>query len=136
MRVWNGLVISFAGYQQEDGSVVGDPGGVDITKVAESLGWRGPGGRFDLLPWVLSGEDGLPKLYNIPQRFIDDLPLTVHITHPTIKAIGDMGLHWFTLPGVASMMADIGGVQFTAAPFAGWYQVTEIFLFFFIFFFA
>ena len=96
VRVWNGLVISFAGYEQEDGSVVGDPGGVDITKVAESLGWRGRGGRFDLLPWVVSGEDGLPKLYSIPQRLIDDLPLTIHITHPTIKAIGDMGLHWFT----------------------------------------
>merc|ERR1719158_2607784 len=37
-----------------------------------------------------------------------------------------MGLKWFTLPGVASMIMEVGGVQFTAAPFAGWYQETEI----------
>lgn len=65
-------------------------------------------------------------MYEIPQDFIDNLPLTVDITHPTIEAIGAMKLQWLTLPGVASMMAEIGGVQFTAAPFAGWYQVTEI----------
>jgi len=126
IRVWNNLVVSFAGYEQEDGSYIGDPTGVDLTKIAEGLGWRGAGGRFDLLPWILSGEDGEPKLYDIPQKYIDNLPLTVDIKHPTIKAIGEMGLKWFTLPGVASMMAEIGGVQFPAAPFAGWYQETEI----------
>jgi len=126
LRVWNKLIIGFAGYEQEDGSIVGDPSGVELTKVAESLGWRGPGGRFDILPWILSGEDGEPKLYYIPQKFLDELPLTVHITHPTIPAIGEMDLHWLSLPGVANMMAEIGGLQFTAAPFAGWYQGTEV----------
>ena len=127
LRVWNKLIIGFAGYEQEeDGSIVGDPSSVELTKVAESLGWRGPGGRFDILPWILSGEDGKPKLYHIPQKFLDTMPLTVHITHPTIPAIGEMDIHWLSLPGVANMMAEIGGVQFTAAPFAGWYQGTEI----------
>ena len=32
-RVWNSLMCQFAGYQQEDGSVVGDPAAVGITKV-------------------------------------------------------------------------------------------------------
>ena len=32
-RMWNSLVIQFAGYQQEDGSIVGDPATVDITNV-------------------------------------------------------------------------------------------------------
>ena len=126
LRVWNNLIVSFAGYEQEDGSIIGDPAGVDLTKIAESLGWRGAGGRFDLLPWIFSGDDGEPRLYDIPQRFLDKLPLTVDIKHPTIPAIGEMGLKWFTLPGVASMMAEIGGNQFPAAPFAGWYQETEI----------
>ena len=126
LRVWNSLVIGFAGYEQEDGSVVGDPSSLEFTKIAESLGWRGAGGMFDLLPWVLSGEDGQPCLYEIPQKLVDTLPLTVDIRHPTIEAVGDMELKWFTLPGVSSMMADIGGNQFTAAPFAGWYQETEI----------
>ena len=126
LRVWNGLVLGFAGYEQEDGSVVGDPSSVNITKIAEGLGWRGAGGMFDLLPWVLSGEDGVPRLYSVPQRLIDTLPITVDIKHPTYEGINEMGLKWFTLPGVASMMAEIGGNQFTAAPFAGWYQETEI----------
>ena len=120
------MIIGFAGYELEDGTIVGDPSGVELTKVAENLGWRGPGGRFDILPWIFNGEDGKPKLYNIPQKFLDQMPLTVHITHPSIPAIGEMDLHWLSLPGVASMMAEIGGVQFTAAPFAGWYQSTEI----------
>ena len=117
LRVWNSLVIGFAGYKQEDGSVVGDPNSLEFTKIAESLGWRGAGGRFDLLPWVLSGEDGQPCLYEIPQKLVDTLPLTVDIRHPTIETIGDMELKWFSLPGVSSMMANIGGNQFTAAPF-------------------
>jgi nitric oxide synthase oxygenase domain/subunit len=126
VRVWNSLILSFAGYEQEDGSVVGDPAGVELTQVAEGLGWRGAGGRFDLLPWVLSGEDGEPRLFNIPQRFLHKLPLVVDIAHPTIEAIGQMGLKGFSLPGGSNMMAEIGGVQFTAAPFSGWYQETEI----------
>ena len=105
LRVWNKLIIGFAGYkQEEDGSIVGDPSSVELTKVAESLGWRGPGGRFDILPWILSGEDGKPKLYHIPQKFLDTMPLTVHITHPTIPAIGEMDIHWLSLPGVAIYM--------------------------------
>ena len=114
LRVWNGLVLAFAGYEQEDGSMVGDPRSVEIRKIAESLGWRGGGGMFDLLPWVLSAEDGQPHLYNIPQRLLDTLPLTVNIRHPTIEAITEMGLKWFTLPGVAGMMAEIGGNQFAS----------------------
>ena len=40
-RVWNNLVVQYAGDVQEDGSIVGDPAAVEITKVAEKLGWKG-----------------------------------------------------------------------------------------------
>ncbi len=33
MRVWNKLLISYAGYVMEDGTIVGDKGNVDFTKV-------------------------------------------------------------------------------------------------------
>ena len=33
VRVWNNQLISFAGYKQEDGSVIGDPAYVKITEV-------------------------------------------------------------------------------------------------------
>ena len=32
-RVWNSLMTQFAGYEQEDGSIVGDPAAVGLTKV-------------------------------------------------------------------------------------------------------
>lgn len=32
-RVWNGQLIKYAGYQMEDGSVIGDPAGVEFTQV-------------------------------------------------------------------------------------------------------
>lgn len=38
----------------------------------------------------------------------------------------DLGLRWYALPAVSNMMFDCGGLQFTAAPFNGWYMSTEI----------
>lgn len=38
----------------------------------------------------------------------------------------DLGMKWYTVPGVSNMMFDCGGIQFTAAPFNGWYLSTEI----------
>ena len=32
-RVWNNLIVQYAGYKMEDGSIVGDPGAVGITEV-------------------------------------------------------------------------------------------------------
>jgi nitric oxide synthase oxygenase domain/subunit len=30
------------------------------------------------------------------------------------------------MPGVSGMLMEVGGIQFPAAPFSGWYAVTEI----------
>lgn len=38
----------------------------------------------------------------------------------------DLNLKWYVVPAVASMMLDCGGLEFTAAPFNGWYMSTEI----------
>ena len=32
-RVWNGQLIRYAGYRQEDGSILGDPSNVEFTEV-------------------------------------------------------------------------------------------------------
>lgn len=37
-----------------------------------------------------------------------------------------MDLEWYALPAVSGMMLDVGGIEFPAAPFSGWYMVTEI----------
>ena len=44
----------------------------------------------------------------------------------SLPEIGKLGLEWFPLPGVSCLLAEIGGLQFPAAPFTGWYGSIEI----------
>jgi len=121
-RVWNGLITQFAAYEQEDGSIIGDPSSLGLTKFCEKLGWKGKGGMFDFLPMLLNGTDGVPHYYEIPDKYL----MRVKIRHPTNTGINSLNLEWFGLPGVSSMMHECGGIQFPAAPFAGWYQGSEV----------
>jgi nitric oxide synthase oxygenase domain/subunit len=43
-----------------------------------------------------------------------------------LKAIDDLKFQWFALPSVAGMMLEVGGIQFPATPFGGWYSSVEI----------
>ena len=47
-------------------------------KVCQSLGWQGKGTAFDVLPLVLSGPDGQPKYFELPE----DIALLVDLEHP------------------------------------------------------
>uniref|UniRef100_A0A4W5LLS3 nitric-oxide synthase (NADPH) n=1 Tax=Hucho hucho TaxID=62062 RepID=A0A4W5LLS3_9TELE len=38
----------------------------------------------------------------------------------------DLNLKWYSLPAVSSMLLEVGGLEFTACPFSGWYMGTEI----------
>ncbi|MFD0958895.1 nitric oxide synthase oxygenase [Paenibacillus chungangensis] len=120
-RVWNHQLIRYAGYDTASG-VIGDPSSVAFTKTCLSLGWRGAGTAFDVLPLVLSLEDGEPGLYPIPEELVKE----VTIEHPHIEGIRELGLRWYAVPFVADMRLEIGGIQYTAAPFNGWYMGTEI----------
>ena len=97
-RVWNGLMTQFAAYEQEDGSIVGDPASLELTKFCQKLGWKGKGGMFDFLPMLLSGADGVPHYYEIPEKYL----MRVKIQHPTNDGINSMNLEWMGLPGVSS----------------------------------
>lgn len=122
-RIWNSQLIGYAGYRnKETGQVIGDPANADFTECCQKLGWQGKGTRFDVLPIVLSANGGPPQLFPLPE----DLVLRVSIKHPKHKWFEELGLEWYALPAVANMMLDVGGLQFTAAPFSGWYMVTEI----------
>ena len=121
-RVWNGLGISYAGYVKEDGSIIGDPGNVEFTQFCQSLGWKGKGGMFDYLPIIISGADGEPHWYQLP----DDVVTRIPIRHQTNEAINSFNLEWFGLPFVTGLMLEVGGIQFPASPFSGWYTGAEI----------
>ncbi|CAG0919577.1 unnamed protein product, partial [Notodromas monacha] len=121
-RMWNGQIVSFAGYTQPDGSIVGDPANVEFTEVCQKLGWKGKGGRFDILPLVFSCHGHDPEYFEIPPELVD----IVKMSHPEYKWFKSLGLEWYTLPGVSNMLFDCGGMEFPAAPFNGWYMSTEI----------
>nr|QJF53971.1 Nitric oxide synthase [Sinohyriopsis cumingii] len=121
-RVWNSQLISYAGYKQQDGSVVGDPINANFTELCQKLGWKGKNGKFDILPLVLQANEHDPELFEIPP----DLVLEVNLKHPKFPWFADLGLKWYSLPAVSNMMFDCGGLEFTACPFNGWYMGTEI----------
>ncbi|PMB05121.1 nitric oxide synthase oxygenase [Fischerella thermalis CCMEE 5273] len=123
IRIWNDQLIRYAGYRQPDGSVVGDPKYVEFTELVQRMGWKGGEGTpFDILPIVIQMPNQRPKLFELPR----DAVLEVPIQHPDYSWFAELGLKWHALPAICNMMLEIGGVQYTAAPFSGWYMGTEI----------
>lgn len=120
-RVLNDQLIRYAGYRTPDG-VVGDPRNVALTETARALGWRGRGGRFDVLPVVIQPGFGDPLLCNLP----GDAVLEVPLTHPDYPWFEELGLRWHAVPAISDMCLEIGGVCYPCAPFNGWYMGTEI----------
>ncbi|XP_064301356.1 nitric oxide synthase 3 isoform X1 [Phalacrocorax carbo] len=121
-RIWNTQLIRYAGYRQPDGSVLGDPANVDITELCVHHGWSPGGGRFDVLPLLLQGPEESPELFPLPPELVLEVPLQ----HPTLEWFAELGLRWYALPAVSNMLLEIGGLEFPAAPFNGWYMSSEI----------
>ncbi|XP_067326560.1 nitric oxide synthase 3 [Anolis sagrei] len=121
-RIWNQQLIRYAGYKQQDGSILGDPATIELTEVCAQYGWRPPFGRFDVLPLLLQAPDEDPELFPLPPELVLEVP----IKHPTLKCFEEMGLRWYALPAVSNLLLEIGGLEFPAAPFSGWYVGCEI----------
>ncbi|KAG7321599.1 hypothetical protein KOW79_014457 [Hemibagrus wyckioides] len=121
-RVWNSQLVKYAGYQLEDGQIIGDPASVEFTEICVQLGWTPKYGSFDVLPLILQANGEDPELFEIPP----DLILEVEMEHPQYEWFKDLNLKWFALPAVSNMLLEIGGLEFTACPFNGWYMGTEI----------
>lgn len=121
VRIWNHQLIRYAGYETEQG-IIGDSSSVSFTKACEQLGWRGERTHFDILPLVIQVDGREPKLFPIPK----DIVLEVSIEHPKFAWFHDLQLKWYAVPIISDMCLEIGGIQYTAAPFNGWYMGTEI----------
>ncbi|MEQ9238663.1 nitric oxide synthase oxygenase [Coleofasciculus sp. E2-BRE-01] len=122
IRIWNPLLLRYAGYRQPDGSILGDPANVELTDQALNLGWqkhqRTP---FDILPLIIQIGDKAPHWFELPPEIILEVPLS----HPRYEWFEELGLKWFALPAVSSMVFDVGGIQYPA-PFNGFYLGAEI----------
>ena len=122
-RIWNPQFCRYAGYRQSDGTVLGDPMQVGFTEALLSMGWDpGKRGRFDLLPIVIQLPGKEPCWFELPKELVLEVP----IRHPEYSWFADLELRWYALPAVSNMAFDCGGIQYTAAPFNGFYMGTEI----------
>tara|TARA_B100000674_G_scaffold234158_1_gene192460 strand:+ start:442 stop:1518 length:1077 start_codon:yes stop_codon:yes gene_type:complete len=122
IRIWNPQLLSFAGYQNKSGKIIGDPKQIDFTKECIKLGWKPKKGSFDILPLVIQIGNQKPEWREIPKNIVRLVP----IEHPNYDKIKDLNLVWYSTPIISNMMLEIGGLEFKAAPFNGWYMGTEI----------
>ncbi|TSB45247.1 nitric oxide synthase oxygenase [Alkalicoccobacillus porphyridii] len=122
VRIWNHQLVRYAGYRSADGSIIGDPASLDFTQVCTSLGWKGEGGAFDILPLVIQIGDKAPSFFSIPPEFVKEVTLT----HPSEPTFDQLQLKWYAVPIISDMKLNIGGIEYPAAPFNGWYMGTEI----------
>lgn len=116
--------LQYAGWFRPGSPVLGDPLNVEITRTVESLGWRSTEGdpRFEVLPLLVRDGRQRRSIHPIPAASRNEIA----IKHPDIDEIGDLGLRWYAVPCVSSMILTIGGVDYPCAPFNGHYMGTEI----------
>jgi nitric-oxide synthase, bacterial len=123
IRIWNPLLIRYAGYRQANGSILGDPAQVEFTELLLHMGWAGGAGTpFDLLPLVIQMPGQRPQIFELPPEIVMEVPLT----HPDYPWFAELGLKWHALPAVSNLRLEIGGISYSAAPFNGWYMGAEI----------
>lgn len=124
IRIWNSQLVRYAGYRLADGSVLGDPGQLELTEQIRKLGWTPPSrpGAFDVLPLAIEIPGAGVKLFEIPPENV----LEVRIRHPEFDWFEELGLRWHALPAIADMALVFDDWKFSAAPFSGHYMVTEI----------
>lgn len=122
IRIWNHQLIAYAGYPSTEGKCIGDPKNVAITKQCVQHGWKPEYGRFDLLPLLIQTGEGAPTCFDLPKDKMVEVPLT----HPEYPAFASLGIRWYAVPLISDMALEIGGIVYEAAPFNGWYMVTEI----------
>ena len=121
VRFWNHQIIRYAGYETDDG-IVGDPDSLAFTKKCLELGWKGEFTHFDLLPVVIQVDGREPVFFELPKEDV----LEVELEHPDYPNFRELALKWYAVPIIANMKFSIGGIDFEACPFNGWYMGTEI----------
>lgn len=123
IQIENSQLIRYAGYTQPNGTIVGDPAQLKLTQQCIQLGWKpSQQTNFDILPWLITLPGQPTEMKEAPLSLIKEVP----IEHPTFEWWNTLQLKWHALPVISDMILEIGGIQYTAAPFNGWYMGTEI----------
>ncbi|MEP7019413.1 MAG: nitric oxide synthase oxygenase [Pseudonocardiales bacterium] len=124
VRVANEQLIRYAGYIEPDGSVLGDPRYADFTELLGSYGWERPTppSAFDVLPWLIETDREAARVVAVPSGAVLEVP----VTHPTLPWFAGLDLRWHAVPVISNMRLRIGGIDYSCAPFSGFYLVDEI----------
>jgi sulfite reductase alpha subunit-like flavoprotein/nitric oxide synthase oxygenase domain/subunit/hemoglobin-like flavoprotein len=124
-RFWNSQLYRYAAYEMPDGSVMGDPANLALTKaIIKKIGWQPPEPRspYDILPLVIEVPGQEPKMYHWQPEEVLEVP----IEHPTIPELKEIGMRWYAIPAISNFSVHIGGIHYGCMPFNGWYMDTEI----------
>lgn len=121
VQIWSHQLIRYAGYLEESGEILGDPASLEITKVAQKLGWQGDRTPYDFLPVIFQWNEEPPSIIPILKEEV----LEIKIDHPINKNWGPLNLKWYAVPIIADRVLEIGGLRYPS-PFNGWYMETEI----------
>ena len=126
VRIQNHQLIRYAGFSENDGSILGDPHSQAFTQACLQLGWE-PHEKtnFTPLPWAIS-IDGKPSLIYDIFKESPNLLNEVALEHPENEAFKKLSLKWYAMPILSDMALVIGGIVYPCAPFNGWYMGTEI----------
>jgi nitric-oxide synthase len=63
-----------------------------------------------------------PEWHALHPQFVAE----VQLEHPEYKWFQELNLKWHAVPVISDMVLELGGILYPAAPFNGWYMVTEI----------
>lgn len=123
VRIWNDQLLGFACSRGADGRLAGDPKSLAFSEMLrDRFGWKPrDGARFDYLPLVVEA-GGAPELFSMPSS----AAAPVRLRHPKHDWLARLDLRWYPVPAVSSFEASVGGIRIVAAPFNGWYAVTEV----------
>lgn len=121
VQLWSHQLIRYAGYNKESGEIIGDPASIELTKVAQNLGWQGEGTQYDILPVIFQWKEGPPCLVPIMKEEV----LEIQINHPMYQNWESLNLQWYAVPIISDRYLEIGGLRYPS-PFNGWYMETEI----------
>ena len=123
-RIWNMMLLRFAGYSERFG-ILGDPADAEFTTtLIERFGWTPPNPRtaWDPLPLLLQiDEESAPRLFSLPSQYVPIVP----IRHPEMPRLNELELKWFGVPIVSGLLMTIGGLTFSMCPFVGWFMVSN-----------
>lgn len=122
-RIHNDQLIRYAHHELPDRDR-GDPRNTVLTRAARTLGWNPPGspGDFDVLPLIVQTGDDPPVVHEIPAEAVLEVPIELD----DLPELSQLGLRWHAVPVISRMKLRIGGIDYPAAPFNGWYMGTEI----------